>query len=353
MAYFYIFMEVIMTYDRLDKLIRDLEPQEALLRSHVIPHPDYSVLPTKTQNGKSYLLLENGPSITFCHQPHPFISLHKNSRFTNMPPHIHNGVEISYIYSGKNTMTIGDVSYTLEKRQLLLVDSDIPHSHDSIGQEDDILISVLIEPQFLQNTVFHHLASGDILSDFLSNAISVQGSHTSFILFRSENSRRLPTYMNELMIEHLEPSINSTDVITHLLQLIFLECMSLLPTKHSYISNIPGSSCSNANMIPILNYISNHYQDCTLTSLAEHFGIHPAYLTTLLKKATGLSFRELVQKQRFSSALSLLENTTMPVEEIALAVGYDTTTYFYKKFRAFYGCSPKEYRMKSVRELSH
>lgn len=333
-----------MNHQALDKILRDFEPQELLLHNHMMSHPDYSKLATKTLNGKSYLLLKGGPSFAFSKQPHPFISIHKNCRFTDMPPHIHKGVEISYIYSGSNTMTVGDTSYTLQKGQVLLIDSDIPHSHDSVGTFDDILVSILIEPQFLQNTIFHHLSSGDILSDFLSNAISVQANHTSFIIFRSQDSTRLPFYMNELMIEHIEPSINSADVITHLLQLIFLECMSILPMQDRWSSNIPDSSSSNANIIPILDYISNHYRDCTLTSLAEHFSIHPTYLTTLLKRSTGLSFRELLQKQRFSNAVLLLENTDIPVEQIALSVGYDTTTYFYKKFRSFYGCSPKEYR---------
>lgn len=339
-----------MTYNELDCVLRKLEPQEELLLNHIIPHPDYSALPRKTVEGKSFLYMKNEASQTFPNRPHPFVSVHKNFRFTNMPPHIHDGVEISYIYSGNCTMTIGNTSYTMTKGQFLLMDTNIPHSIDSVGQMNDLLVSVLIEPRFFQNAVFHHLATGNIISDFLSNTISIHSSHNSFILFHSENSRRLAYYMNELMIEHLDSTINGADVVTHLLQLIFLELMGLYAKDDSICSNMPDSSFSSFNVIPILDYINSNYQNCTLKSTAEYFNIHPSYLTTLLKRNTGFSFRELTQKQRFTNAITLLENTDTPVEQIAAQVGYDTTTYFYKKFRSFYGCSPKEYRSRNKRK---
>lgn len=334
-----------MTYRELDAAIRKMEPQEELIYRHVIRHPDYSILSRKTINGQEYMLLVNAVSDTFHHCPHPFVSVHKNHRFTNMPPHIHAGIEISYIYSGTCRMTLENRPYTLKKGQFLLMDSAIPHSIDSVGGMDDILISVIIVSNFLRDSVFHHLASGNILSEFLSKAISPYDSHNSFILFHSENSRRLPIFMNELMIEHLEPSLNAVDVITHLLQLIFLDLMSLYGNGDAFFSNMPSHS-GTYDLIPILNYIHNNYRDCTLKSTAQSFGMSSNYLTTLLKKNTGFSFKELVQKQRFSDALNLLKNTDLSVEMIASSVGYGTTTYFYKKFRDSFGCSPKEYRLR-------
>lgn len=339
-----------MTYEELDKIVRELEPQEDLLYNHIIKEPDYSRCRRQTVNGEEIMVLDNGASQTFKNCPHPFVSIHKNSRFTDMPAHIHGGIEISYIYSGTCVMTIGTQTFTLKKGQFLLMDSAIPHSVDNKGQMNDILISIIIESNFLQDSIFHHLATGDIVSDFLSNAVSAHASHNTFILFHSENNRRLPIYINELMIEHLEPSLNASDVITHLLQLTFLELMNLYGQENSIYSNMMSSHLASPNLVPILNYISDHYRNCTLKSTAQHFGMSPAYMTTILKKSTGLSFKELIQKQRFSCALSLLKNTDMPVELIAASVGYDTTTYFYKKFKESFGCTPREYRLNQQSE---
>ena len=64
----------------------------------------------------------------------------------------------------------------------------------------------------------------------------------------------------------------------------------------------------------------------------------------MLKKKTGMTFKELIQQQRFLSITGQLQNTGLSIEEIAHLNGYENTTYFYKKFRQEYHCSPKEFR---------
>ena len=41
----------------------------------------------------------------------------------------------------------------------------------------------------------------------------------------------------------------------------------------------------------------------------------------------------------------LLKNTSLSVEEIALAVGYENKSYFHRIFNAKYGTSPKKYKL--------
>jgi AraC-like DNA-binding protein len=45
-----------------------------------------------------------------------------------------------------------------------------------------------------------------------------------------------------------------------------------------------------------------------------------------------------------SQAAYLLTNSTLPVADIIESVGYDNTSYFYRKFKEWYGMGPKEYR---------
>ena len=40
----------------------------------------------------------------------------------------------------------------------------------------------------------------------------------------------------------------------------------------------------------------------------------------------------------------LLTSSQIPVTDIIESIGYDNTSYFYRKFRERYGMSPKEYR---------
>lgn len=58
----------------------------------------------------------------------------------------------------------------------------------------------------------------------------------------------------------------------------------------------------------------------------------------------GVSFKEMIQHYRFIYVTTMLKNTAQPVDQIILWAGYENTTYFYKKFREQYGCTPKQYR---------
>ena len=45
-----------------------------------------------------------------------------------------------------------------------------------------------------------------------------------------------------------------------------------------------------------------------------------------------------------SQAAYLLTSSRLPIADIIESVGYDNTSYFYRKFKERYGAGPKEYR---------
>ncbi|WP_394840763.1 AraC family transcriptional regulator [Pendulispora brunnea] len=60
--------------------------------------------------------------------------------------------------------------------------------------------------------------------------------------------------------------------------------------------------------------------------------------------AEGMAFRDLVQDVRMSHALSLLQNTDVPVLHVALAAGYASASRFSARFRARFGYLPTDIR---------
>ena len=139
------------------------------------------------------------------------------------------------------------------------------------------------------------------------------------------------------MCEHIEPSTHARAIADNLISLLFLELVNVYEEEQSAVKNRPA-------LISMLKYIESNYLTCSLASTAEYFRLNPNYLTTLLKKETGLSFKELVQKQRFYAISDQLKNTSLSIEKIARQNGYESTTHFYRKFREYYGCSPGAYR---------
>ncbi len=92
----------------------------------------------------------------------------------------------------------------------------------------------------------------------------------------------------------------------------------------------------------VLAYLTRHFADISLTQIAERFGYHPTYLSTLLKQQTGMSYVRLLTKYRLEHATMLLREGQLSVDEVAAACGYRDRTSFYKALRKRYGCAPRD-----------
>lgn len=64
----------------------------------------------------------------------------------------------------------------------------------------------------------------------------------------------------------------------------------------------------------------------------------------------GRTFRDILAEQRMATALSLLQTTTLPVSQIAEAVGYQSASRFAARFRTRFGVPPSDIRASPERE---
>ena len=94
----------------------------------------------------------------------------------------------------------------------------------------------------------------------------------------------------------------------------------------------------------VQKYIDSNYRTATLRELAALTHCSESKLSRSVLRLTGQSFSALVQQTRFRKAAELLETTMLPVADIAASVGYECQSFFYRRFKAIYGCSPASYR---------
>ena len=95
----------------------------------------------------------------------------------------------------------------------------------------------------------------------------------------------------------------------------------------------------------IIEYIRvNAARIRSVSEIAEYFGYNPEYMTTLLKRASGLSVIEHINRAKIEEAKKLLLTTTLTVKEIAERVGYSGSRYLSRLFRQETGLTPSEYR---------
>jgi AraC-like DNA-binding protein len=97
----------------------------------------------------------------------------------------------------------------------------------------------------------------------------------------------------------------------------------------------------------VIRYVYRHYDEkLTLEDLSYEMGLDLYYLSHLVKKDLGITFRELVLFARVELADRLLLGTNMSISDIRKRVAISTTDYFEKHFIRWYHCSSEEYRKK-------
>jgi AraC-like DNA-binding protein/mannose-6-phosphate isomerase-like protein (cupin superfamily) len=80
-----------------------------------------------------------------------------------------------------------------------------------------------------------------------------------------------------------------------------------------------------------------------LKQLSRAAGIGESRLRQLLKIETGENFTAILQRQRISAAKHLLSEGSFSLENIANAVGYKSSSFFFKVFKRASGMTPRAY----------
>lgn len=87
--------------------------------------------------------------------------------------------------------------------------------------------------------------------------------------------------------------------------------------------------------------------DLALVAMAELLDVKPGYLSRKFKELAGVNYVEYVTACRTKKAAELLVQTARPVGDIAMELGFNSVTYFNRRFKADYGISPGEFRRRN------
>lgn len=95
----------------------------------------------------------------------------------------------------------------------------------------------------------------------------------------------------------------------------------------------------------VFNFIeANYHRPITLCDVARTVGYSRAYLTNLVASQTGQTVNRWIVERRMAEARSLLLQTDQSVEQIAVAVGYQTVCHFFRQFRQYHETTPQVWR---------
>ena len=275
------------------------------------------------------------------------VSVGRVIRYVSWPPHRNYLIEISYMVSGSCRVTVGDRTITIRQGDIFIPNQYTVFSREALGQ-DDIMVSFIVKSQFLEEVCLK-LKTGSPLSDFMLNTLRREVSWNRYLHFTGLDDIAVFNLIETVLyaaFPHLDDdnimcgSLPEPELAAYLLTVLF---MSLSRNLESLSEESPANYEEMIRQT-VRNYIGAEYRSGTLKELAAIVNQSESALSRQIKGLFGFTFKELLLEKRFERAVALLEQTDLPVSSIAEAVGYENTSFFYRRFRQRYGISPKNYR---------
>ncbi|MFD0715739.1 response regulator [Paenibacillus sp. GCM10027626] len=172
--------------------------------------------------------------------------------------------------------------------------------------------------------------------------IELYHSLSAVFLFYIQKNREIRDYVNEqldldILLRHADSSSwqELTQYFWKLADCIF------------EWSSLRGSQLPTEVIDKVHRFIEEHISiDISLTALADYVGLNPSYLSRLYKQMTGISLSKHINDFRNMKAKEMLLNTSMKVNEISAALGYNSALAFIRFFKKQNDeMTPQDFRM--------
>ena len=266
------------------------------------------------------------------------IDIRPHTRFIHFPKHSHNYVEIIYMAKGETTHIIDNETIVLKQGDLLFLNQHAIQEILPAGKED-IAVNFMVLPQFFEEGFRMICTEQSALRDFIVSCLTSKQLNTNYLYFHAGNIIPVQNLLENLIWNLLEDEPNKRSINEVTMGLLFLSMIN-----HSDELQLPSSSFDQQITMELLRYIDTEYKDATLTDFCEEHSLDVYTASRILKKQTGSTFKALLEKRRLDQALFLLKNSSLTIEDIALNIGYENLSYFYRLFQKNFNMTPRQYR---------
>ena len=260
-----------------------------------------------------------------------------NYPFYTMDFHAHSEWEIMYVAYGRAKISCmeeaGEKIYELREGEYILIEGNIPHK---LTVEKETPCRMLnLEGRELRDkevSFFQSLTKEEGMRSFLEQESSV---------IAGRDDGRLHETLSELIRELKERKRKKEASL--LADLLMVQM--LIHLKRQWAERKINEGNISFYIRRAQEYLEENFDsDITVAQVAEAVNLSEGYLQRLYKKEKGISLMEKVLWMRIEKAKLLLENSTLPVIDVAVAAGFNSRQHFSSTFTRLVGCSPAAWR---------
>ena len=279
-------------------------------------------------------LKENKPHGT---KDDPFSIYHiaNAKRSFQIPIHWHDEFEIIYVKSGFLTVNISGENYIGKPGDAFVVSPGNLHFMGSQTGNVDYFT-------FLFPLKYISFRTDDILDDKLLEPLN-----SGHLIISPEIEDTVKEQCEQLVEIYGAKKEESQSKITAQIKtkIILLQFILELWKKGFIVEN--DTSGKNTVEKEMVSYIQQNFTGkILLKEFGEQFHLSEKYISRYFKEHFHITISQYVTYLRLEHAKQLLQDTDIPVTEVAMQSGYQNVSYFIRSFKKTYGMSPLKYRNK-------
>ena len=277
-------------------------------------------------------LKENKPHGT---KDDPFSTYHIENagRSFQIPVHWHDEFEIIYVRSGFLTVSISGESYIGKTGDAFVVSPGNLHLMGSQTGTVDYYT-------FLFPLKYISFRTDDMLDEKLLEPLN--SGHLMICPRVKDTAKELCEQLIEIYEAKKDESESkiTTQVRTKIILLLFILEMW---KKGFVIEN--DTSGRNTVEKEMVSYIQQNFTGkISLREFGEQFHLSEKYISRYFKEHFHITLSQYVTYLRLEHAKQLLQDTDIPVTDVAMQSGYQNVSYFIRSFQKAYAVSPLKYR---------
>ena len=252
--------------------------------------------------------------------------------------HKHDFFELLFVLKGEFCHEIDGQRETIQEGNLVFIAPENVHALSVF--DESVVMTIYIRRSTFELAFFNLLRKENVLSLFFLESLYSR-KKISHLIMDTDKDQEIKQSIIEMYAEASTNDYYSDQILLSMFNLLIFK----LARNYGQNIRIPSSGKeSDSKIDEILQYIYENYQTVSLNSTAEHFHYSPAYCSRLIRSHTDTTFSSIVKNAKLGTAQSILKNTKMTVEELALHIGYESKQAFIKAFQKETGMTPAAYR---------
>ncbi len=264
-------------------------------------------------------------------------------RQTMVQAHMHNYIEIIYALSGKYQILLNNKNYSFCRGDMVLINSNEIHNIFSLDEGVNRYIVVKFEPEMLYTTAQSLFEMKYVMPFILSDS-------THQKVFKREEIEKtvIPDLIQGINREYSDQQYGYELAVRANIYNLFL---FILRRWNEQNVDLNIDEEINKDMMKriqtVFDYIEENYQnDITASEMAQLCNLSYSYFSRLFTRIMKKNFREYLNYVRIIKSERLLTSSDLNITEIAMQVGFSSSSYYIQQFKLNKDISPKQYQLR-------